>query len=211
VAVARLFDRGERFVLMPLIICMFTLAGCSGKPAAVRVPKVDPDAAAAEAISLYDMNGDKSLSQDELLKCPGMRGHLAIYDKNKDNQIEQDEIAARLTDLFKNGAGATQVISLVKYKGKPLSGAEVVFEPEPYLGNEVQAARGTTNGAGSVDLGIPPEYLPKHLSRVKAVHFGTFKVRVTHPSIPIPAKYNTETEIGYESEIGNPYANFDLK
>jgi hypothetical protein len=43
------------------------------------------------------------------------------------------------------------------------------------------------------------------------VHYGTFKVRITHPSIQIPAKYNTETELGYETEVGNPYANFDLK
>ena len=39
---------------------------------------------------------------------------------------------------------------------------------------------------------------------------GTFKVRVTHPTIALPARYNTATELGYETESGNPNVQFVL-
>jgi hypothetical protein len=148
--------------------------GCSRGREAVRAPNVNPAEAATKAIELYDSDGDKALSEKELIKCPGIRGHLAMYDKNGNKKVEEDEIVARLTDLYKHGTGATQIICIVKYKGKPLANAEVVLEPEPYLGGDVQAARGTTNGSGSVDLGIPAEFLPQHLAKIKAVHYGTF-------------------------------------
>jgi hypothetical protein len=57
---------------------------------------------------------------------------------------------------------------------------------------------------------VPPEFVPEHLHRLKLVHYGTFKVRITHPSIEIPAKYNTETELGYETEPGKPNVRFQL-
>jgi hypothetical protein len=193
------------------VLSVVTAGGCSQDQEAVRAPKVDPSVAAGKAISSYDQDGDKALSDGELAKCPGILNHLAMYDKNGDKKVEEDEIVARLTDLFKHGTGATQIICVVKYKGRPLADAEVLFEPEPYLGGDVQIAKGTTNGSGSVDLGIAPEFLPKHLARIKAVHYGTYKVRITKPSAPLPAKYNTETTLGYETEVGNPYANFDLK
>ncbi len=194
-----------------LLIGFMALTGCSHSPEAVRAPKVDPTQAAAKAIELYDKDGDGALSETELVKCPGMRGHLTMYDKNGNKKVEQEEIAGRLTELYKHGTGATQIICVVKYKGRPLADADVVLEPEPYLGGDVQAARGTTNGSGSVDLGIPAEFLPKHLAKIKAVHYGTYKVRITKPSASLPAKYNTDTEIGYETEVGNPNVYFDLK
>jgi hypothetical protein len=91
-----------------------------------------------------------------------------------------------------------------------LRGATIVLEPEPYLGEGIQRAEGVTDGAGSAGLGIPPEHVPKHLRRLKSVHYGTFKVRITHPTIKIPAKYNIDTQLGYETEPGNPYVRFAL-
>jgi hypothetical protein len=85
-----------------------------------------------------------------------------------------------------------------------------LFEPEEYLGEELQAARGVTDAAGVAAMGIPPEFLPEHLHRLKALHYGTFKVRITHPTITLPARYNTATELGYETESGNPNVQFML-
>jgi hypothetical protein len=45
---------------------------------------------------------------------------------------------------------------------------------------------------------------------LKALHYGTFKVRITHPTITLPARYNTATELGYETESGNPNVQFML-
>jgi hypothetical protein len=197
--------RDSAALLIPLLFL-----GCSRTPDRFEAPEVNTESAAIGAIAQYDGNGDKSLSMEELAKCPGILSKITLYDKNADKTIDQQEIADRLADLLKYGTGGTALTAVVSLNGKPLRGAAVVLEPESYLGAEVQTAEGTTNGAGSAALGIPPEYVPEHLRRKKMVHFGTFKVRITHPSVPIPAKYNSDTELGYETEPGNPYVQFAL-
>lgn len=184
--------------------------GCDNGPRAVEVPEVNPATAAEKAIRTYDGNGDNALGPDEMAKCPGMLAKLSAYDADKNGSINQAEIAARLGELFKHNPGATQLNCAVTYRGRPLADAEVVFEPEGYLGDEIQVARGVTDAAGVAAMGIPSEFLPEHLHRLKALHYGTFKVRVTHPTIAIPARYNTETELGYETESGNPNVEFIL-
>jgi hypothetical protein len=199
-----------RLTSLRLLLVMMLAVGCSSAPERFMAPKVDTEAAAAEAIELYDASGDGALSREELIKCPGMLSKLAVYDQNNNSSVEQDEIAAHLGRLL-NRTGGTQLTATVMHKGRPLSGATVVLEPEPYLGDTIRAAQGVTNGAGSAELGIPPEFVPEHLKRIKSVHYGTFKVRITHPSLAIPAKYNTETELGYETEPGKPLVQFNLK
>jgi hypothetical protein len=191
-------------------LIFFVLVGCSHTPTGFEAPDVNTESAAVQAIELYDRNGDKSLDKKELTKCPGILSKIDFYDQNANGSVEQGEIAQRLSDLLKYGTGGTGLTARVSLNGNPLRGATVVLEPEPYLGDEVQTAQGTTNGSGSAALGIPPEYVPEHLRRLKSVHYGTFKVRITHPTIPIPAKYNTQTELGYETESGNPYVRFAL-
>jgi hypothetical protein len=186
------------------------LVGCSRGPGRFEAPEVDPESAAASAMELYDANDDAALSKEELANCPGILAQIKLYDQNGNGAVDQDEISRRLADLLKYRTGATGLNALVLYNGKPLGGATVVLEPEPYLGDQVQKAEGVTDGAGSADLGIPPEFVPEHLRRIKCVHYGTFKVRINHPTIPLPAKYNTATELGYETQPGDPYVRFAL-
>lgn len=199
----------KRFRL-PAQMCVLTALGCAGGPSAVEVPEVDPATAAAAAIKTYDANGDGALGPDELAYCPAMFAKLAAYDVDQSGSVEQAEIAARLGELFKHNPGATQLNCAVIYHGRPLADAEVVFEPEAYLGREIQAARGVTDAAGVAAMAIPTEFLPEHLHRLKALHYGTFKVRITHPKIALPSRYNTATELGYETESGNPNVQFVL-
>lgn len=189
---------------------LLAVVGCSGKPSAVTVPEVDPATAAAEAMKTYDADGNGALSTEELAKCPGMLMKLSAYDIDKNGFVEQAEIAQRLGELFKHNPGATQLNCAVLYRGRPLPDAEVAFEPEQYLGGEIQPARGVTDAAGVAAIGISPEFLPEHLHRLKALHYGTFKVRVTHPTIALPARFNATTELGYETESGNPNVTFVL-
>jgi hypothetical protein len=172
---------------------------------------VDSEAAAAKAIEIYDANDDGAVDGKELAKCPGLLVKRSSYDADGNDTLSQSEIEAGIERLLGKGTGGTQLNCLVIYQGQPLANAEVVLEPEPYLGDQVQAAKGVTNGAGATQLAIPPEYLPDHLQRIKAVHYGTFKIRITHPTTAIPAKYNTETELGYETEVGNPFIRLELK
>ena len=185
-------------------------AGCSSQPDAFEAPDVNAESAAEQALDLYDSNGDDALNRQELTRCPGMLGKMKLYDANSNGSLERDEIVQRVAELLNRGTGGTTLSAQVYLNGSPLRGATVVLEPEPYLGGEVQAAQGVTNGAGTTNLAIPPEYVPEQLRRIKTVHYGTFKVRITHPKVPIPAKYNSETQLGYETEPGNPYVTFTL-
>jgi hypothetical protein len=187
------------------------VTGCSGGQERIKPPRINPASAASQAMELYDTNHDGKLSQDELAKCPGVLISIERYDTNHDKQIDQEEFSTRLKSLLKNGTGATQLACMVSYQGKTLAGAKVVLEPEPYLGTDIQSAEGVTSNAGIAEVGMPPEKAPAALKAMKMIQYGTFKVRITHPSISIPAKYNTETTLGYETIPGEPTVSFVLK
>jgi hypothetical protein len=187
------------------------IAGCSSAPERVKAPRIDPSNAAQQAMELYDTNHDGKLSQEELARCPGVLINLERYDANHDKMIDEEEFRTHLAQLLKSGTGATELACIVVFKGKPLTGAKVVFEPEAYLGNEIQSAVGITNNYGSAPLGMPPDHAPATLKNMKLIQYGTFKVRITHPTIDIPPKYNTETTLGYETTPGEPTVSFVLK
>jgi hypothetical protein len=181
-----------------------TLAGCGGGPSRVNAPSVDPAAASAEAIRLYDKDGDAMLSEVELAACPGILMHRSTYDVDGDGMVSQQEIEARVSQLVSARVGQTKLQIRVDWNGRPLPGASIKMIPEPYLGEYVKAAGGTTGDAGVTVMQIPDEDLPESERGIQGVHVGTFKLEVTHPSVSIPAKYNTQTTLGYETELGNP-------
>lgn len=175
----------------------------------MKPPHIDPSDAADEALNLYDADNDGSLNKTELVKCPGILNELTEYDADGNQSISADEITKRLTALLKYGVGLTSLKCEVRVNGKPLSNAAVLFEPEPYLGDEIKPAHGTTNGRGLAQMAIPADQLPASQQAIKAIHFGTYKVRITHPQLP--SKYNTDTILGYETRAGDPFASFLLK
>ena len=193
------------------LVLMLACAGCSRGPAAVPPPYIDPDGAADQAIELYDANHDGALSKVELAKCPAILSKLAVYDQNANGSVEAGEIAKRLTDLLSAKIALTRLQCRVTFRGRPLRGATVTLEPEAYLGDEVKTATGVTDEHGVAAPSIPEEEMPENLQSMAFVHCGAFKVRITHPTIKLPARYNTATELGYETEVGNPFTSFTLK
>ena len=189
-----------------------TAAGCSQGPARIAAPNIDPESAADAALELYDADGDGSLSKDELAKCPAVLVNLSVYDPNGDGLVSRDEFVARLTEMYGNRVGLTQVASQVSLQGRPLVDAVVVFEPEPYLGEEIMAADGKTDSNGSAPMSIAPEFIPENLRQrhKRLSNIGTYTVRITHPTVNLPEKYNVNTTLGYESQLGSPVAKFDL-
>jgi hypothetical protein len=186
------------------------VGGCTGGPERVKPRRIDTSAAATQALELYDTNRDGKLSQEELAKCPGVLISMSGYDTNRDKFVDEAEFRDHLIHLLRNGRGATQLGCNVIYQGRPLAGAKVVLEPEPYLGNEIQAAEGVTSSYGAAEVGMPADKAPEALKNMKLIQYGTFKVRITHPTINIPAKYNTETTLGYETIPGEPSVTFVL-
>lgn len=188
------------------------VVGCSQGPARIAAPDVDPDSTADKAIEMYDANHDGNLDNQELAKCPAVLQALSAYDQNADGVISRDEFVGHLTDLYGKRIGLTEVNSKVTYQGRPLKDAVVIFEPETYLGEEIPEARGTTDANGTAPMAIAAEYLPENLRerKIALTRIGTYKVRITHPSIPLPDKYNVHTTLGYETQLGSPFAKFSL-
>ena len=190
--------------LAGLLCIVVPLAGCSRGPAAVHLPDVDPSAASEQAIEMYDTNGDVQLSATELAACPGILAHIAAYDTDKNHSVSREEVEEQIVRLRASRTGLTSLRIRVRMNGKPLKGAKVKLVPEKYLGEEVKTAWGTTNARGSATMDVKDEDLPSSEAGLIGVHYGTYKVEVTHPNATIPAKYNTQTSLGYETEKGNP-------
>ena len=199
--------------VVPSVVVGVTLwtAGCSRGPAPVRIPHVDPVAASQGAVELYDTNGDGQLSEQELTACPGILRNIGIYDSDGNKSVTQEEIEARLRAFFPPNVGVTKLNVYVSLDGQSLSGATVEFVAEKYLGDEVKPAGGVTTDRGNATIDIQDEDAPETEHGLSGVHYGTYRVEITHPTVNVPAKYNTATTLGYETERGNPSTSFELK
>ncbi len=185
---------------------MLTVCGCGGL-SPVKPPDVNADEAAAAAVLEYDEDSDGQLSADELKNLPAIK--LANVDSDNDGRLSAGELAARLRQWTEGRAGILSFHGVVTLDGSPLSDAEVLFEPEPFLGDAVKPAKGTTN-RGDVILKIDPELLPADQRTLRGVHPGLYKVRITHKGMKIPARYNTETVLGQEILPGTSGGKFAL-
>jgi hypothetical protein len=177
--------------------------GCSRSPARIEPANIDPMAAGAAAVSAYDQDGDGGLSNVELKKCPALLSALAVYDANKDGKISAEEIASRLESWEATRVGITAAPLYVRLDGRPLTGAEVLLEPEPFLEGAVMPARAEINSSGLASPSIAAEHLPNGVRF--GLQVGLYKIKISHPTRKIPAKYNEQTELGLEVQ-----PNFDI-
>jgi hypothetical protein len=183
-----------------IFISSVNLAGCSSRPSAIKPVDIDPDDAGRQAIELYDKTHDGVLSDEELAAVPGIAKYKDLYDQDDDGAVSQDEIATRLNLWSEQGLGFRPLNVVVVVDGRPLSNASLEFVPEPYLGPNVKRATGITDDGGMANLAVAVEDMPPALAHlpIDGVMGGTFKVRVTHPSVKLPPRFNSETELGEE-------------
>src|SRR5580658_6978693 len=111
------------------------LGGCgSGGQARVVPTAIDPAAAGKAAIQAYDTDGDGSISGAELDKCPALKSALSRFDTNGDGKVTADTIAARIEKWQITKVAIMPLLPLaVELDGKPLEGALVTCDPEPFL------------------------------------------------------------------------------
>jgi len=191
------------------------LSGCGGaKPAGVRPPSVDADAAGDYALENYDANKDGAIDKGELAaKCPPLAAAMPSYDADSNGQLSREEVVARVTRLYGSGNALLTVDCMVTLDGRPLTGATVRFRPVAMFGDELQPAEGVTDEQGAARPSVTDENLPEDLKGTALMAPGLYHVEITHPQRELPARYNTATELGFEvdpvSRTGTA-ARFDL-
>jgi hypothetical protein len=157
-------------------------------------------------MELYDTNGDGVVSGDELEKSPALKAALARLDTNGDHAVSADEVAERVKAWQAMRTGLTSVRCHVTLDGQPLAGADVVFEPEAFLGDEIKAALAKTNPYGDAAPTVPPEERPEP-DLPGGVHFGLYRVRIskaTNGRELLPSRYNSQTILGQEVSYDDP-------
>ena len=190
---------GKKIISILSAAMLMAAVGCGDR----RTYLVDPEVSSKAAIEQYDKNGDGLLDETELKECPGLLNALRAFDDSKDKKLSREEIAEEIDYIYQRNPGLTAITCSVALDGNPLSGATVKFIPEKFLGDEIKTAEGITNNAGVASMSIPAEELPKELRRTSALRVGIYRVEITHPSRKIPAKYNTESELGFDFHAGD--------
>jgi hypothetical protein len=184
---------------------VFILAtGCSSRPGAIRPPGVDPEDAAAAAIEKYDRNRDDALSRDEWSQVPELAAVAAGYDSSGDSALSAEEIAEGIRIWQEGPVGARPVPFKITVNGRPLAGATVRLLPADFLGDAVKGASGESGPGGSGKLRLAAEDLPKNAPNMALVQPGLYRVEITHPTVKIAAKYNSQTTLGVEITGSNP-------
>lgn len=202
-------------LIVSVVLVTIAVTGCSRGPTAVKVPPIQPEIAAESALSQYDKNGDGELTKDELANCPALLDSLnksGRVDTNGDQRLSKQELVDRFTTWARGGIGVSYLACRVTIKGRPLNRAEVKLVPETILSDVIQPASGTTRRTGMAVLGIDKANLPSDLQNLRCVQQGLYRVEITHPSIQIPAKYNSNTTLGVEVSFdqGGYMVSFDL-
>jgi hypothetical protein len=85
--------------------------------------------------------------------------------------------------MYSAGVGLLEVRCSVSRSGRPLANATVRFVPEPFLGDALQTATGTTDSDGFVVPGVPADHLPDTLRNAQLMQVGLYRVEIEHPSI----------------------------
>jgi hypothetical protein len=189
-----------------LVTLLAVVCSCRYGRAPVRQPSIDASSAGKLAMEQYDTNDDGKVAGDELEKAPALKGALMLVDTDGDKGVTADEVAARVKAWKAMQTALTSVRCHVTLNGQPLADAQVVFEPEPFLGESIKTATGKTNQLGDASPSIGREELPSP-NIPGGVHFGLYKVRISKVvsgKETVPARYNTETVLGQEVSYDDP-------
>ncbi len=193
--------------------CVFCL-GCSETPPSLKMPPLDPAAIAKEAVSRYDTNADGKLDAQELQASPALAALLGTV-KNQDaghpDSLTAEDIAARVAAWRQSGSVLIGGRSKITLDGKPLAGAVVTWEPEPYLGSSYRPLSGTSNDHGYA-------YIAPAQEGYAGIYPGLYTVRISKKvegKETIPACYNEKSLLGREvaadAPDGEKLFNFDLR
>ena len=209
--------RGHELVWVVLAVSSLT-AGCSSGPSRVQPPSIDADAAGEQAVEMFDKDGDGAIAGAELDATPGIKAALEQIDANSDGKVTAEEVTARVEAWQAGGIGVMSVSCQFNLDGRPLAGAEVIFEPEPFLGDDIKAAVGETTGGGNAMPSVPKDQRATS-DTPPGFQLGLYRIRVSKKANgqqTLPASLNTETTVGAQISDDDPAIRsqkvvFDLK
>jgi hypothetical protein len=141
------------------------------------VPAFDPDEIGAQAMELFDKDGDGALSPAECEIVPSLGGALKRLDTDGDGKISAQEIAARINFYHEFRAALVPTTCTLMQKGRAVVDAKVTYEPEEFMGPHALPAYGVTSDLGSAMISIGEEHRqsPAH----RGAQPGFYRIRVT--------------------------------
>ncbi|MGI9455893.1 MAG: hypothetical protein ACR2NU_04985 [Aeoliella sp.] len=119
----------------------------------------------------YDGDGDGELSAEELAACSALQGAMTRVDSNNNKLLSNDEIAQRIK-AYQEQSEFVGTSIRVKLGDRPVTEATVVFEPEPFMGENGQSYTGKSDDQGIVRLVGENRETP-------GLPLGFYKVRIT--------------------------------
>jgi hypothetical protein len=187
--------RHLRWTLAVGSLTVWFAGGCSRYPPAPEKPDISPREAGRAAIGQYDADNDGRLDGTEMKKCPSLWEARKRIDGNGDAVLTAEEITARINYWSHCGTIVMSGVTLITLDGKPLPGATVTLEPEEFLGPGFTACQGVTDETGRASIKGPDPKYP-------GIYLGLYRVKVSKlvgGRETIPARYNTQTELGLEA------------
>lgn len=170
------------------------IAFCGCGPGTPEVGPLNPSQAAAEAISLYDKNGNGQLEKQEITASPALKASVDKYDADKNGTLSADEIQRRVQYYSDRLGNLTMLFALVTLDGEPLAGADVKLVSEPWLGRPT--VKNQTNDKGEVVFRMEG-------AEEAGVHAGLYRIEVSKKdssgSETLPDAYNIQTTLGQEA------------
>jgi len=185
-----------RWILLSALLAA-PLEGCGNSD----IPSYDPSRSAAQALKLYDTNGDGALEGPELKPCPSLQVALPKIDLDGNGKLTKEELATRITSYKNQELSAITLEALILSNGQPVPNAVVTLAPEEFLKESLKPARGTANQTGRA-------FLATDGISAGGVQLGLYRVQVSLPGAAgeetIPAKFNAETTVGIEVSTDAP-------
>lgn len=188
----------SRFHWTSLILLCIAI-GCSRAPKNLSPPPLDPDAAAAKAMELFDENSDGTLDRSELANSPGLKACLKTTDSDRDGSLTQQEIRDRLQVFVDSGTAIRSFQVELRRRGGEARNLKLTAVPEPFLQEYIEPATGETNVAGVVTPNI--EFTDPEIRKqgYGGMRLGMYRLQIESlDGKTIPAKYNEDTELGIE-------------
>lgn len=179
---------------------------CSRGPAPIPVTRFNAKQCAAKALELHDSNADGSLSSDELDASAGLSYAAKRADTNADGELDESELISMVDAWNKKSIGLITLRCNVKHRRRPLKGATIRLEPEPFLAGLIKAAEGVTDEFGDAFLSVPKDKRPI-ADAPPGAQLGLYRVVVSKlekGQETIPDRFNIKTVIGQEVAFDDP-------